>query len=114
MNKRNLGSSYESLACERLEAEGMRILRRNYRVRIGEIDIIAAEDNVLVFVEVKYRNSIKYGGAWYAIPYSKQQKIRRVAQWYMNENHINMNTICRFDAVLIDGTEVEHIRNAWM
>jgi len=66
-----------------------------------------------VFVEVKYRSSNEYGGAEYAISVRKQQKIFRVAQWYMASRKISENTLCRFDAVLIDGDEVTHIRNAW-
>ena len=113
MNKRRLGSAYEDLACERLEAEGMQILARNYRVRIGEIDIIARDGDELVFAEVKYRSSLDYGGAEYAIPPAKQRTIRRVAEWYMNQNHIRQDSFCRFDAVLIDREEITHIRNAW-
>ena len=112
-NKRQLGTAYEDLACERLEREGLQILCRNYRVRIGEIDIIARDGEELVFVEVKYRANERFGGAWYAIPYSKQNTIRRVAQWYMSQYHIRQDTLCRFDAVLIDGQEISHIRNAW-
>lgn len=113
INKRLLGSSYEELACEHLEAQGFRILARNYRVKAGEIDIIARDREELVFVEVKYRASDRYGGASYAIPFRKQAVIRRVAQWYMKEHHIPQDSFCRFDAVLIDGEEITHIRNAW-
>ena len=113
INKRKIGSSYEDLACERLEQEGMQILARNYRVRIGEIDIIAKEREELVFVEVKYRSSLDYGGAEYAISLRKQNTIRKVAAWYMSQNKIRPDSFCRFDAVLIDGDEITHIRNAW-
>ena len=113
MNKRSLGTAYEELACERLTQEGLRILQKNYRVRIGEIDIVAEEEGVLVFVEVKYRASRDCGGASYAISLRKQQKIRRVAQWYMQQHHIPQDAFCRFDAVLIDGSDITHIRNAW-
>ena len=113
VNKRRIGNAYEDLACERLEREGMQILARNFRVRIGEIDIIAKDGDELVFTEVKYRSSLEYGGAEYAIPPRKQQTIRRVAQWYLSQNHISPETFCRFDAVLIDGDEICHIRNAW-
>lgn len=112
-NKRKLGSEYESLACERLENEGMQIIARNYRVRIGEIDIIARDGNELVFVEVKYRRGTEYGGAWYAVPAKKQSVIRRVAEWYMVQNHIPLNAYCRFDVVLIDADDLTHLRNAF-
>ena len=113
INKREIGNRYEDLACERLENEGMKIIARNYRVRIGEIDIIAKDGNELVFIEVKYRKNRSYGGAEYAISPAKQKVIRRVAEWYMKQHRIRPDSFCRFDAVLIDGEDIEHIKNAW-
>ena len=113
INKRELGTEYETLACEYLEKEGMKIIARNYRVRIGEIDIIAMDGDELVFIEVKYRKDRSYGGAEYAISPAKQKVIRRVADWYIKQHRINPNSFFRFDAVLIDGADIEHIKNAW-
>ena len=113
MNKRTVGSEYELIACRHLESAGMQILECNYRVRIGEIDIIARDADALVFVEVKYRTNKNFGGAMFAISQTKKNKIRRVAQWYMAEHHIRPSAFCRFDAVLIDGMNVTHIKNAW-
>jgi len=113
MNTRAIGTAYEDLACEHLESEGMQVLARNYRVKIGEIDIIARDGEELVFVEVKYRASMDFGGAEYAIPLSKQRTIRRTAQWFMKEYHIPGDAFCRFDAVLVNDTDVIHIKNAW-
>ena len=113
MNKREVGTLYEDMACRYLEDEGLKIIGRNYRVKIGEIDIIAMENDTLVFAEVKFRSSTDYGGAEFAISRQKQKKIMRVAQWYMAECGIRSDTVCRFDAVLIDGQDVVHIRNAW-
>lgn len=113
-NKREVGTQYEQLAAEYLKSQGMDIIKMNYRVKIGEIDIIAKDEDCLVFVEVKYRKSRSQGGALYAISEAKKQKIRRVAQWFMAEKHLSyQRTLCRFDAVLIDGEEITHIRNAW-
>ena len=89
------------------------ILERNYRVRLGEIDIIARENDTICFIEVKYRANLKYGGAYYAISAKKQQTIRKVAQWFITRNHLPENGIYRFDAILINGDEVQYIRNAW-
>lgn len=113
MNKRELGGSYEQSACEYLEEKGFKILERNFRRKIGEIDIIARDGEYLVFIEVKYRKNTEHGGAAYAIPYSKQKTIARVAQWYMAEKKISQNCLCRFDAVLIDADEITHIEDAW-
>ena len=113
INKRKVGSEYETLACEYLESRGIKVLERNFRVKIGEIDIIGMDAGTLVFVEVKFRSDLDHGGAYYAIDHKKQQVIRRVAQWYMSRHHIGEETYCRFDAVLIDGDEITHIKNAW-
>lgn len=89
------------------------ILEQNYRVKAGEIDIIAKEGDTICFVEVKYRSSRKYGGAPYAIPVKKQQTIRKVASWYIASHKLKQDAFYRFDAVLIDGEEIQYIRNAW-
>ena len=113
MNKRQIGTEYEQDACRFLTNRGMEIICTNYRCRAGEIDIIARDNDTLVFCEVKYRSSGKAGGAFYAISRSKQDTIRKVAQWFMNERHIPVSTFCRFDAVLIDGSEISYVKNAW-
>lgn len=113
MNKREVGGRQEEAACRFLMDSGLRILERNWRVRIGEIDIIATEGDTVCFVEVKYRASLKYGGANYAIPLKKQQTIRRVAQWYIASHKLPPEASYRFDAVLIDGDEIQYVRNAW-
>ena len=108
-----MGGRQEDLACRFLAQQGLEILDRNYRVKIGEIDIIAKEDDVICFIEVKYRESRKYGGASYAISRQKQEKIRRVAQWYISSHHLGEDVYFRFDAVLIDGEAIQYLRNAW-
>ncbi len=113
MNTRKIGSEYEEKARVYLKEHGMQIIESNYRKRIGEIDIIGRDCEYLVFIEVKYRTSKSQGGAAYAIPKSKQQTIYKMAQWYMAEKKIPQNMPCRFDAVLIDGDEINHIKNAW-
>ena len=113
MNKREIGYEHETMACDFLEHSGLKILCRNFRVRSGEIDIIALDGDILVFAEVKYRSSLDYGGASYAISRQKQNKIIQVAQWFMAKNKIPQDTYCRFDAVLIDKEEIIHIKNAW-
>ena len=113
MNKRQTGTEFEQEACRFLESEGLEIICTNYRCKIGEIDIIARDGKTLVFCEVKFRSSKKAGGAFYAISRPKMLTITRVAQWYMKEKRIPNDVFCRFDAVLIDGSEINHIKNAW-
>ena len=61
LNKRELGTQKELLAMHYLESQGMKILERNFRCRTGEIDLIARDGTCLVFVEVKYRTTDRYG-----------------------------------------------------
>ena len=61
MNKRLVGSAHEEQAAAFLRGQGMQILFRNYRCRVGEIDLIARDGDTLVFIEVKYRYSDRYG-----------------------------------------------------
>lgn len=78
-----LGQNGEEVAVRYLLLNGYTILYRNFRCRIGEIDIIARKAEVLTFVEVKTRYSLRTGNPAEAVTFSKQQKIRRVAQYYM-------------------------------
>lgn len=113
MNKRKIGDEYEQVAVEYLERNGFRIIERNYRNRIGEIDIIAKERNTICFVEVKYRNDGKYGYASEAVNVRKQHKIQRVANYYLMRKGYSEWTDCRFDVLAVEGVDVTLYRNAF-
>lgn len=113
MNKRQIGTQYESMAVQYLTEAGYHILERNFRCRTGEIDIIARDGAYLVFVEVKYRASAACGSALEAVDYRKQQSILRVAQYYMVSHGYGTQTNCRFDVVAIQGAEITLIQNAF-
>ena len=85
----------------------------NFRCKIGEIDIIAKDENTYVFTEVKYRSSHSHGYSGEAINKQKQQKIYKIASYFLLKNCLSMNTSCRFDAILIDENEITHIKNAF-
>lgn len=106
-----LGQSGEELAVRYLMLNGYVILHRNFRCRIGEIDIIASKDDVLTFVEVKTRNSILAGFPAEAVTFAKQQKIRRVAQYYLLvEGLLNNMPILSFDVIEIVKHEHKIVR----
>ena len=67
--------------------------------------------NALVIIEVKYRKSVKFGKGYEAVNYTKQQKIIKTAQHYINENNIKMPV--RFDVISIDDNKITHIENAF-
>ena len=112
-NTRKTGEKYEEAAAAFLEKQGYRIRRRNFRCRIGEIDLIADKDGYLIFIEVKYRRNGKNGSAAMAVSTAKQKKISRVADYYMMENGIYQDRKVRFDVVAIDGEELHLFEDAF-
>lgn len=114
INRRAIGKKYEEMAVALLEEQGYLILERNYANRYGEIDIIAQEQETLVFVEVKYRSSGSYGDALEAVDWHKQKRICRSALYYCTKKHKNIEIPCRFDVIAIYGEQnVMHIKNAF-
>ena len=110
MNKRKTVTEYEELAARWLTGKGFEILEKNYRCRIGEIDLIARDGRYLVFVEVKYRSDEKAGDPSEAVNWYKQKKICQTASWYLRQKRIPEDMPCRFDVVSILGSEIYHIK----
>ena len=114
---RTFGQSAEDMAEQMLRKKGYRILGRNVRVAGGELDLIADDQGVLVFIEVKARRDQHFGGAAYAITSRKKQQIIKLAACYLSQ-HGSTNQSCRFDAILIDGNhqnslQLTHIEQAF-
>jgi putative endonuclease len=108
MNKRGFGSIGEDLACDYLESIGFRIAARNYRCgRLGEIDIIAFENEFICFIEVKTRTSDLYGAPIESVSFEKQRKIISVAWSYIKQHNMNGKNM-RFDVVEITGKKVNN------
>ncbi len=111
-----MGMSGEDLACRELERRGYRILARRYRVRSGELDIVARDGATLVFVEVKARASHDFGSAAEAVTPMKQARLARLAHEYVTRHGLD-GCACRFDVVAIHldaGTpEIEVFQNAF-
>lgn len=111
------GQAGESAAEEYLRHKGYRIVARNLRSPVGELDLVAEDGQVLVFIEVKARRTDVYGGAIYAVHQRKQEKVIRLAAQYLARHHIK-DRLCRFDVVLLQGSnavapQIEHIQNAF-
>jgi putative endonuclease len=107
------GRDAEEIAAAFLQSHGLTILERNYRCRLGEIDLVARDGTTTVFVEVRQRRSSSFGGAAASITAAKRSKLLRAARHYMSR----LRTLpqCRFDALLIQGEppRIEWIRNAF-
>ena len=111
------GQSAETLAEQMLRKKGYRILERNLRIAGGELDLIAKDHGILVFVEVKARRGTQFGGAPYAISTHKQQQIIKLASCYLSQQGLS-NQDCRFDVVLVVGNDkhspqLTHIEEAF-
>jgi putative endonuclease len=112
----SLGKSGEDLACRELERRGYAIVARRYRVRGGELDVIARDGETIVFVEVKTRVGRKFGEASEAVTPLKQLRMTRLAEEYLMRHHL-ADCPCRFDVVSVHidaGAQVvEVIQNAF-
>jgi putative endonuclease len=113
------GISGEEEAARYLKRKGYRILSRNYRCRLGEIDLVALKRGTLVFCEVKARNDKAFGEPFEAVSQYKQERLRRLAESYLLENRQKRELNYRFDVISIlfaNGGRVEeltHIENAF-
>ena len=107
-----LGVQGEAIARQHLIEKGYQILNQNYTTKIGEIDIIAKVKDIIVFVEVKDRQTKRFGMPREAITPYKQQKIRKVAMQYLVAKRLT-NSKVRFDCVEILGDTITHIENAF-
>jgi len=100
---RAAGARAEDAACAFLARRGLSIVARNVRSRFGEIDIVAREGAVLVFVEVRLRRSRRFGGAGASITAAKRARLVAAAQAYLAG--LAREPACRIDALLIDADE---------
>lgn len=113
INKRQTGQEQENRAAVYLTERGYKILERNYRCRMGEIDLIAFHQGYLVFVEVKYRRGNRAGRPEEAVDFRKQKKISQTATWYLKEKGLSLDTPCRFDVVAITPEEIRVFPDAF-
>lgn len=112
-----LGAWGEQQAVDYLRRQGLKILECNYRTPVGEIDIIAREGRVVVFLEVKTRRGTTFGLPQEAVGRRKQRQIARAAHWYLQQTK-QQKLQARFDVIAIldhgdDGIQLDHIANAF-
>ncbi|WNC72954.1 YraN family protein [Thalassotalea psychrophila] len=112
------GDVYEQAALDYLLTLKLNLIERNFSCKLGEIDLIMQDKEFLVFVEVKYRKSTHFGEPSEMVSASKQKKICKTAQIYLQKHGLNeYNTFCRFDVVSIKGpatsTEITWLKNAF-
>ncbi len=117
LNNHEQGRWAEDTAYHYLSQQGLKLIQRNYRCRAGEIDLIMEHDRTLVFIEVRYRASSRFGSSAESIDSHKQQRIYQTAEHYLQNHHDCAQLACRFDALLISGrpphSHIEWIKNAF-
>lgn len=106
------GGAAEDGAARFLERHGLEVLARNYRTKLGEIDLVARDGDTLVFVEVRLRTPGGYGGGAESITPAKRRRIIQAARHYLAR--LRREPPCRFDVVTLDGGEPAWLRAAFM
>ncbi len=120
-HKQALGRMGEDLAAAYLQKKGYRLLERNYRCRLGEIDIIAVDGDILVFIEVRCRSSVQFGFPQESVRRFKQARVRKIAQYYLQGAGARLAKAgrMRFDVLALlfnrdnELYRIEHIQNAF-
>lgn len=105
INKRSQGSIYEQKARIYLETQGLKFIAANQTFKCGELDLVMADGDTIVFVEVRQRKSSRFGSAVESIDYRKQQKWLNAANmWLFTKRNQSLDTAkCRFDVVAFEG-----------
>lgn len=113
--KRQVGNQAEDIALKYLIQQGLELIEQNYLTKVGEIDIIMLDkvEQVLVFIEVRYRKNTRFGSATDTVTPSKQTKIIRSAQRYLQQHNEFDEFICRFDVVGIE-SDLKYPKINWI
>lgn len=113
--KHTLGAEAEARAEQFLQQQGLLTRVKNYRCKLGEIDLIMQQGDELIFVEVRLRSHSQFATAAESVTFRKQQKIIKAAQRYLQEQHLTERANCRFDVIAFsaNNSEPEWIKNAF-
>ena len=109
-----LGARAERIALEYLQGHGLTVLERNYRRRLGEIDLVALDHGVLVIAEVRTRSSAAFGGAAASIGRVKQRRIIRAAAQLLQQHRHYAALPVRFNVLIVNGAGSGAPRVAWL
>ena len=99
------GANWEQLAESFLHGRGLKTLERNFRCRVGEIDLIMRDGQALVFTEVRYRANDRHGSGAESVSFTKQRRIIGAAQNFLRFRDHHPSQTCRFDVVSIGNDE---------
>lgn len=110
MDNRGKGTLYEVKALEFLEGKGYRLLEKNFRSKYGEIDIIVKKGEIIIFVEVKYRKTNRFGSGLDSVNVKKQRRIYLTAMKYIQDKNLK-DAEFRFDLISFNREELIWNRN---
>jgi len=113
MDRQQIGRTAEDIAVAFLEARGVKIVVRNFRCRMGELDVVGREAETLIIVEVRMRASNRFGGAAASVDFRKQAKLQRAAALLLQRRKDLAGLRVRFDVVAITPTGIEWIKHAF-
>lgn len=118
MNIKSLGNFGEQEACQYLQGKGYQIVDKNFRNKLGEIDLIAKDRDTLCFIEVKTRKSLSYGAPYESVHLGKRRKMIQVALSYLKFKFHTIDVLSRFDVISIyqdnhGQIRLEHLVNAF-
>lgn len=115
--RQQLGQDAEKRALAHLSQQGLRLLARNWRCRLGELDLVMLDGDTVVFIEVRYRSQMTWGSALESVNTRKQHKVIKAAQLFLLQENKLAKRPCRFDVVAIDANtqpeDLVWIRNAF-
>jgi putative endonuclease len=106
------GENAETAVCDFLIRKQLRLLAKNVRYRFGELDLVMLDQNTVVFVEVRYRQSQQFGGALASIDKKKCRRIANAAQAWLGDNTHYLQHACRFDVAAVSGN-APHLAIDW-
>lgn len=116
-NAQQIGQTAENMACDYLLMKGLKLITRNYRCKMGEIDLVMRDKDYLVFVEVRFRRNQAFGTSSETVTYFKQNKLVRSAHFYLQQHHLTDKVPCRFDVIAITQAathpNIEWVKNAF-
>ena len=114
LTSKQTGDAWESTARDWLQSKGLHFIAANVRERGGEIDLIMKDGQVIVFVEVRFRQSSRFGGAAASVTLAKQHKLLQTAHLWLARHNGSFDTVdCRFDVIAFTGNEIEWLKNAF-
>jgi putative endonuclease len=114
MDRRQTGTLAENSAAAFLESQGFTILARNFLRRVGELDVVARDGDLLVVAEVRTRASEKFGGAAASIGYGKQRRIAATTALFLQSRPDLRHCRVRFDVIVVRDGSIEWIRHAFL